>query len=150
MVGVLIYANSFNVPFQYDDKFLIEYNPVLRDLNYFFHPASAVDGRFGGKEKAVISLLTAFLFAAHPVQTEAITYIMARFASLAALFYLLSMNLFMLFLSARNRKSGFLRESLYYGLMLICFTVDLKTKEHVGTFPVVALIRAQQAGQPRH
>ncbi len=38
-----------------------------------------------------IAVFTALLFAVHPVQTQAITYITQRFASLAALFYLLSL-----------------------------------------------------------
>jgi tetratricopeptide (TPR) repeat protein len=109
-------------------------------LAYQILGTPATDGRFGGKEKAIIALLTAFLFVAHPVQTEAITYIMARFTSLAALFYLAATNLFMLFLSARNRRSGSLRRSFYYGLMLICFTIGLKVKEHVVTFPLLALV----------
>ncbi|MBI3610530.1 MAG: hypothetical protein HY204_07510 [Nitrospirae bacterium] len=37
-----------------------------------------------------IALATAFLFIVHPIQTQAVTYIVQRFASLAALFYLLA------------------------------------------------------------
>ena len=39
-----------------------------------------------------IALATALLFVAHPLQTQAVTYIVQRFASLAALLYLASMN----------------------------------------------------------
>ena len=41
-----------------------------------------------------IALATALLFAVHPIQTQAVTYIVQRFASLAALFYLLAMVLY--------------------------------------------------------
>ncbi len=39
----------------------------------------------------LIGLITALLFVAHPVQTQAVTYITQRYTSLAALFYLLAM-----------------------------------------------------------
>ena len=38
----------------------------------------------------LIALFTALIFVAHPIQTQAVTYISQRYASLAALFYLLS------------------------------------------------------------
>ena len=38
-----------------------------------------------------IALVAALLFTAHPVQTQAVTYIVQRFTSLASLFYLLSL-----------------------------------------------------------
>ena len=40
---------------------------------------------------APIALFAALLFVAHPVQTQAVTYVVQRFASLATLFYLLSL-----------------------------------------------------------
>jgi len=41
-----------------------------------------------------IALYTALLFVAHPIQTEAVTYVWQRIASLSAFFYLLSVILF--------------------------------------------------------
>jgi len=38
-----------------------------------------------------IALVTALLFVSHPIQTQAVTYIVQRFASLVALFYLLTL-----------------------------------------------------------
>lgn len=43
-----------------------------------------------------IPLFAALLFVAHPVQTQAVTYIVQRMASLATFFYLLSLNLYIL------------------------------------------------------
>ena len=42
-----------------------------------------------------IAALAALLFTAHPVQTEAVTYISQRFASLATLFYLSAVALYL-------------------------------------------------------
>ncbi|NIY14725.1 MAG: tetratricopeptide repeat protein, partial [Nitrospinaceae bacterium] len=47
---------------------------------------SALAGR-----SASIAFLASLLFAVHPVQTQAVTYIVQRFASLAGLFYMLAM-----------------------------------------------------------
>jgi hypothetical protein len=43
---------------------------------------------------ALIALFTALFFVSHPVQTEAVTYIVQRFASLATMFYLLSLVMY--------------------------------------------------------
>jgi tetratricopeptide (TPR) repeat protein len=54
----------------------------------------------GGFEKGdsllanLVALFTALIFVSHPVQTEAVTYIFQRLASLAAFFYLLSLVLY--------------------------------------------------------
>ncbi|MDO8427120.1 MAG: tetratricopeptide repeat protein, partial [Deltaproteobacteria bacterium] len=79
-----------------------------------------------------VALTSALIFVAHPVQTEAITYISQRFASLATLFYLLS-----LFLYAKWRLSssgaGF---ALYLGSILSALFAQ-KTKEISFTLPFV-------------
>jgi len=43
---------------------------------------------------ALIALFTALLFVSHPIQTQAVTYIVQRLASLATLFYLLSLVMY--------------------------------------------------------
>jgi len=40
-VGLAAYANSFSVPFQWDDELFIANNPLLTDLSYFFTRSSA-------------------------------------------------------------------------------------------------------------
>jgi len=46
------------------------------------------------KHKTIIAFLAGFLFVTHPLATQSVTYIVQRFASLATLFYLLSLALF--------------------------------------------------------
>jgi tetratricopeptide (TPR) repeat protein len=48
----------------------------------------------GDEERAFIPLAAALLFVSHPVQTQAVTYIVQRLASLATLFYLLSLVMY--------------------------------------------------------
>lgn len=43
------------------------------------------------KYQGYIALLVAFIFAVHPLHTQAVTYLVQRFASLALMFYLLSL-----------------------------------------------------------
>jgi protein O-mannosyl-transferase len=44
----------------------------------------------GPGSRSFIALFAALLFVAHPIQTQAVTYIVQRFTSMAAMFYLLS------------------------------------------------------------
>ena len=46
-----------------------------------------------------MSLWVALIFVAHPIQTQAITYIVQRYASMSAIFYLASV---LLYIHARN------------------------------------------------
>jgi hypothetical protein len=57
-----------------------------------------------------IALLSALLFVSHPVQTQAVTYIIQRFASLAACFYLASLTCY---ITARLSAKSTPRLSFY-------------------------------------
>lgn len=60
----------------------------LTILELFESPALA--SKYNGESKYFIALLTALLWAINPVQTEAVTYIVQRMASLTTLFYILA------------------------------------------------------------
>jgi len=79
--------------------------------------------------------LAAALFLVHPVQTEAVTYIAQRFASLATMFYLLSVYSYL-----RWRLSGQGCVSLWYSGSLISAILGMRTKEIVFTLPVMLFI----------
>ena len=82
-----------------------------------------------------IAALAALLFTAHPVQTEAVTYISQRFASLATLFYLSAV---VLYLKWRLSEQGAAR-SVFYALSLVCVYAAQMTKEFSFTLPFVIL-----------
>src|SRR5574341_695703 len=134
LVGSAAYANSFSVPFQWDDGIAIVSNPRVRDLGAFvrlFEPDRSVPylsftlnrvlGGPGPESFHLVNLaihvgaaflvfalvrfvaraaspevpalarhadaaaaLAALLFVAHPIQTQAVTYVVQRLASLAA------------------------------------------------------------------
>jgi tetratricopeptide (TPR) repeat protein len=79
-----------------------------------------------------VPLLTALLFAVHPVHTEAVSYISGRSASLMALFYLAGL------LSYINGRTQGDWKSLYLYSPLL-FLLALATKETAVTFPLALL-----------
>ncbi|GAB4490458.1 MAG: tetratricopeptide repeat protein [Thermodesulfovibrionales bacterium] len=82
-----------------------------------------------------LSFFCAAIFAVHPVQTQAVTYIVQRFTSLAALFYILSVVLYM---AARLKMSGEGWKGpaiALYSLGLLSAVLAMKTKEIAFTLP---------------
>ncbi len=188
---IVVYANTINAPFQWDEEPLIEQNPIIRDIGYFLEPSRASDllgydnfvkryfsymtfalnhalhgtsvpgyhivnislhiastltvfwlgllllktpalrethlaGRAG-----VFAFFVSAIYAAHPVQTEAVTYIFQRHALLAALLYMLSIALYM-----HWRISG---KWLWYALCLAAAVLAMKSKANAFTLPAMAV-----------
>ncbi len=82
-----------------------------------------------------IAFATALLFISHPIQTQAVTYIVQRFASLATLFYLLAVVSYMKWRQAES-KEGY----LWYGFALLSTILAMKTKEISFTLPAMLLL----------
>ncbi|MDP3921136.1 MAG: tetratricopeptide repeat protein [Candidatus Omnitrophota bacterium] len=80
----------------------------------------------------VISLLAALVFLTHPLQTQAVTYLWQRFASLATFFYLASVVSYM---AARLRSNR-----IFYGISLITAALGLFTKEIIATLPIMIVL----------
>ena len=90
------------------------------------------DGLKGHHAQAV-AFLTGLFFAVHPVQTQAVTYISQRFASLAALFYLGSL----LSYAGSRLSEGKKTKLLLYVASLSGAVLAIFTKEISFTLPVV-------------
>lgn len=144
ILGLLVYSNTFNVPFYYDDYDSIIDNPQIKNLQYFERIPSITDftqrfvsyltialnykysqlevqsyhivnifihlmntalvmflilitlntpvmlKKFSADKKKILILTAGLVFAVHPIQTQAVTYIIQRMTSLFSLFYLLS------------------------------------------------------------
>jgi len=87
------------------------------------------------KEQIIsVALLGALLFTAHPIQTQAVTYIVQRMASLATLFYLLTLNSY---IHARTKDGLNITWMLIAGISTI---LGMYTKQIVFTLPIVAVI----------
>ncbi len=95
--------------------------------------------RPGSAEKA--AFIGALLFAIHPVQTEAITYISGRSSSLAACFYLASLLCYL----QGHRRNG---PTWPQALSAIFFILALLTKEAAVTLPLALLLWELCFGEP--
>jgi Tfp pilus assembly protein PilF len=103
-----------------------------------------------------VALFSALLFVSHPVQTGAVTYIVQRLTSLATMFYLLSVILYIKGRLITERTMGG-REGdkgkpqpvrlsrghnafLWYGLSVVAAVLAMKTKEIAFTLPFVLVL----------
>jgi tetratricopeptide (TPR) repeat protein len=102
-----------------------------------------------------IALFTTLLFACHPLQTEAVTYIWQRVTSLCTMFYLLSLVAYIKWrllvhsresraqgIKAKEKKPIFLAPgtALFYLLSLASTILAMKTKEIAFMLPVVLIL----------
>ena len=116
-------------------------------VNVGLHAANAVllfrlASRIGGPSISRFAvLLPALLFAVHPVQTEAVTYVSGRSVSLMAFFYLGSL---LAYLRGRERESRL----LLYLASPILFLLAAASKEVALTLPV-ALVLCEAARRGR-
>ncbi len=125
--------------------------PFSRDYNSPFPPLNLRGGAEGGDVTRLIPLFVALIFVAHPVQTEAVTYVFQRLASLVSMFYLLSLVLYIKGrLSVqksevrsqkleRNQDSKLKIQSsvIWYLLSFVSAILAMKTKENALTLPVI-------------
>ncbi|MBU0467983.1 MAG: tetratricopeptide repeat protein [Candidatus Omnitrophica bacterium] len=84
-----------------------------------------------------VGFFAALLFVSHPVQTQAVTYITQRFASMAAMFYLASVCFY---LKSRLSLSKNKLDVRYAIAAIVSALFGLFTKEIVITLPLVILL----------
>jgi tetratricopeptide (TPR) repeat protein len=99
-----------------------------------------------------IALFTALLFACHPLQTQAVTYIWQRVTSLCTMFYLLSLVAYIKWRLSQSAKSSahgvkakeegkvFPAPAIYYLLSLASAILAMKTKELAFMLPVMIIL----------
>lgn len=87
----------------------------------------------GSKEG--ISLLGTLLWALHPVQTQAVTYIIQRMTSLAALFFILSLLFYIL-----GRQSNGKRSAAFYAISFLAALLAFGTKENTLLLPAAIFL----------
>jgi tetratricopeptide (TPR) repeat protein len=94
-----------------------------------------LEGKFSSNAHS-IALLAAALWAVNPIQTQAVTYIVQRMASLAAMFYILGLLFYVKF---RTSGSSLHRILLLLGCIL-AFLFALGSKENAATMPAALLL----------
>ena len=189
LTGIIIYSNSFNCSFHFDDMLNIVDNPGIRNLadmktlvnvnpsrpvgiftfalNYHFNQfdvfyyhlvnliihlinaclvwwltllifsSPVLKDQPIAKNKKVLAFSTALLFVSHPLATQSVTYIVQRLASLAAMFYLLSLALYVKARLAKKRDA--FTNRLFAGSLLSAVLAML-TKENAFTLPFAILL----------
>lgn len=106
-------------------------------LTLLIFSSPALKGYSISKNKQVIALLTALLFVSHPLATQSVTYIVQRMASMVAMFYFLSLALYM---KARlMEKSNATKYLLFAGSFLSALSA-LLCKENAFTLPFAIVL----------
>ncbi|MFA4830511.1 MAG: hypothetical protein WC594_15010, partial [Thermodesulfovibrionales bacterium] len=130
--AILVYwlvVLTFKTPFFSNQQSAIS-SQQSKETNFDspIHPFSSASGG-----QAYLPLFIALLFVSHPIQTQAVTYIVQRFTSLATMFYLLSLACYI-----RSRLST-LPATRYtlYTVSLVSAILSMKTKEISFTLPIV-------------
>jgi hypothetical protein len=84
-------------------------------------------------QSLTVALFAGALFAAHPLQTETVTYIVQRSVLLSAMFYLMSTAAYIGSRLSENRK----RQYMLYALALVSALLGTRSKENFFTMPIM-------------
>jgi tetratricopeptide (TPR) repeat protein len=88
-----------------------------------------------GKYARKVAVGSALLFIAHPVQTQAVTYIVQRMTSMAALFYMLAM---LAYIKGRQEKSR--NRILLFALCAVSGVLGFASKQNTVVLPAAILL----------
>ena len=78
-----------------------------------------------------VALFTSLIFIVHPIQTQSVTYVVQRMASMAGMFYLLSMVLYL-----KGRLSTGTARFCYFGGTALSYLLGIFSKENVAILPL--------------
>jgi len=189
LTAALIYSNTFDAPFVFDDQHTVQENAKIRDLHHYYtsdvlrSPRPLVDFTFAlnyhfGKlnvfgyhlvnllihitngilvfflsrllfhklsgaddnpNSYLTALFAALIFVAHPLQTQAVSYVAQRYTEMAALFYLASV---LSYIMARDAKiAGKPFATLGYSLVVVtCGAFAFLSKQNAASLPLAILL----------
>jgi protein O-mannosyl-transferase len=92
------------------------------------------------KYSVFIALFASFIFVAHPIQTQAVTYIVQRMAVMAGLFYMLSVLLYIKGRKIHIKKIDNWKPYLLYSLSFIAGILGFLSKQNALTFPLACIL----------
>ncbi|MES0447386.1 MAG: tetratricopeptide repeat protein [Desulfobacterales bacterium] len=91
-----------------------------------------------------LSLCAAMIFVVHPIQTQAVTYIVQRYASMAAMFYIGSILFYICARTLQRRPTDKASNKLHlsglYALSIACGMLAFLSKQNTATLPAVILL----------
>lgn len=145
----------FNFAIHILNAILVYFLVILTLKTPYFSPPfnfPLAKGGDRGVAPFAIALFSALIFITHPVQTQAVTYIVQRFTSLATFFYLLSLVMYikwrLLSKQQTNRAADQQGERKNYctsALLLYCSSIisailAMKIKEIAFTLPIIIVL----------
>lgn len=134
----------FNIAIHIITSFII-YLVCLEILRFYQKKNTATDFLYFSRQD--IALFAAVLWAIHPIQTQGVTYIVQRMASMAGMFYMLALYCYLKFRHSTATKN----KPVYLILVIFFWILGILTKEQVVMFPFVLLLYelafVMQAGQ---
>ncbi len=77
-----------------------------------------------------VALFSSLIFISHPIQTQSVTYIVQRMASMAGMFFLLSLTLYI-----KGRLSTGRPRVFYFGGTVVSYLLGVFSKENVAILP---------------
>ncbi len=93
-------------------------------------------GRFSPDQRLEIALLASVLWAVHPIQTQAVTYIIQRSTSLAGMFFIAGIYGYV-----RGRQAGHRKQRIaFFGLGAVCYLLGLGSKLNTVILPLSCLL----------
>lgn len=92
------------------------------------------------KYSKYIALFGALLFVGHPIQTQGVTYIVQRMASMATLFYILSLCMYVTGRLRQIDENKFKTSLFFYVLAGISFVLAMWSKEISYTLPAAIIM----------
>ncbi|MBU0606132.1 MAG: tetratricopeptide repeat protein [Candidatus Omnitrophica bacterium] len=101
--------------------------PALRDKKIAGH-------------SCLIAFFTALIFVSHPVQTQGVTYIIQRAASLAALFYISALAFYVKSRLLQHEEGRSHSRLFFYALSFIALILAMFSKEMTITLPLMILL----------
>ncbi len=81
------------------------------------------------------ALFASLIFISHPIQTQSVTYIVQRMASMGGMFYLLCMVLYV-----KGRLSTGGARFVWFGGLVVCYLLGVFSKENVAILPVFLVL----------
>jgi len=115
---------------------ILVYCLAIRTYQLFFRTCGSSLATSGDKAAGLMACFAAGVFVLHPVQVQAVTYLVQRMASMAAMFYLLSL---LTYIQGRLCEQRRLRLAWWTG-SLVAGLMALGTKQIAVTLPVAIVI----------
>ncbi|MFA5144264.1 MAG: tetratricopeptide repeat protein [Candidatus Omnitrophota bacterium] len=109
-------------------------------LTFLTFLAPAIKGEKIAGQKEMLSFFAGLVFVLHPVQTEAVSYIVQRATSLAAFFCLASLYLYIKSRLAESGTGPSGRQRYYYAASLVLAVAAAFTKEMAVILPLIILL----------